>query len=152
LTKAIQNPTRRGSIRFVEPMQCLAVARLPASPQWEYEVKFDGYRMLGVKSANQVRLISRNGNDFSQRYPSVARALAKLPKDTVVDGELVAFDENGEQSFNVLQNSADPATRLQLYVFDLLYLRGRDLCARPLDERGNKGHEESHHNSVRGPR
>jgi DNA ligase D len=135
LTKAVQKPSARASIRFIEPMQCLAVAKLPEGPQWEYEVKFDGYRMLGLKNAKEVRLISRNGNDFTSRYPSIVRALAKLPEDTVVDGEIVALDENGEQSFNVLQNSTDTKTRLQFYVFDLLCLRGQDLFARPLDER-----------------
>jgi bifunctional non-homologous end joining protein LigD len=121
--------------RFIEPMQSMAVAKLPDGPIWEYEIKFDGYRALGIRSGGCMRLISRNGNDFSARFPSVARALAKLPDDTVVDGEIVALDESGRPSFNVLQNYKHSDTPLQFYAFDLLHLAGRNLCDRPLDER-----------------
>jgi ATP-dependent DNA ligase len=135
LPKVSHKSSTPESFRFIEPMQCLAVAQLPEGPGWEYEVKFDGYRMLGVKSTNKVQLISRRANDFSPKYPSIIHALANLPEDTIVDGEIVALDENGAPSFHVLQNSADPATRLQFYVFDLLRLGGEDLCGRPLDQR-----------------
>src|SRR5271169_3827117 len=100
---------------FIEPMQCLAVSKLPEGPQWEYEVKFDGYRMLGIKSAGGAQLLSRNGNDFSARYPSVVRALVNLPGGTVVDGEVVALDESGSPSFNVLQNYNHAGTPLRFY-------------------------------------
>jgi DNA ligase D-like protein (predicted ligase) len=116
-------------------MQCLAVASLPEGPSWEYEIKFDGYRALGIKSAGSVRLMSRNGNDFSARFPSLAKALSKLPGDTVVDGEIVALDETGRPSFNVLQNYNRADTPLQFYVFDLLHLAGKNLRDRPLDDR-----------------
>jgi bifunctional non-homologous end joining protein LigD len=102
---------------------------------WEYEIKFDGYRALGIKSAGRVRLVSRNENDFSARFPCVARAISKLPDDTVVDGEIVALDETGKPSFNVLQNYNHSATPLQFYAFDLLHLAGKNLRDRPLDDR-----------------
>jgi DNA ligase D-like protein (predicted ligase) len=135
VAKTIQTPPSLQSARFVEPMQCLAVAKLPEGPDWEYEIKFDGYRAIGIKSGASVRVMSRNENDFSGRFPSIARALSKLPDDTVVDGEIVALDETGMPSFNVLQNYNHAATPLQFYAFDLLHLAGKNLRDRPLDER-----------------
>ena len=116
-------------------MQCLAVAKLPEGPDWEYDIKFDGYRALGIKVDGRVQLLSRNGNDFSVRYPLVTRAISKLPDETVIDGEIVALDERGLPSFNVLQNYNHAGTPLQFYVFDLPRLRGKDLRARMLSER-----------------
>jgi DNA ligase D-like protein (predicted ligase) len=135
VANAIRKTLARQPARFAEPMQCLAVTNLPEGPDWEYELKFDGYRALGIKSAGRARLISRNGNDFSVRFPSIANALSNLPDETVVDGEVVALDETGRPSFNVLQNYNHAATPLQFYAFDLLHLAGKNLLDRPLDER-----------------
>jgi bifunctional non-homologous end joining protein LigD len=135
VAKTIQKPPPKHPARFVEPMQCLAVAKLPEGLDWEYELKFDGYRALGIRSAGRVRLMSRNGNDFSARFPSIAKALSKLPDDAIVDGEIVALDETGRPSFNVLQNYNHSATPLEFYAFDLLHLAGKNLRDRPLQER-----------------
>jgi hypothetical protein len=116
-------------------MQCLPVANLPEGPNWEYEVKFDGYRALGIKSGGRVRVMSRNENDLADRFPILAQALAKLPDETSIDGELVALDETGRPSFNVLQNCRRAGTPLQFYVFDVLTLAGRSLQDQPLEER-----------------
>ena len=77
---------------------------LPEGETWNYELKLDGYRAIAIRSNGKVHLRSRNDKDFSARYPAIAQALALLPNETVVDGELVALDATGKPSFNALQN------------------------------------------------
>ena len=126
--------TIRGRVGFIEPMLAVAVTKLPEGPAWSYELKFDGYRAIGVKAAGPVRLFSRNGKDFTRRFASIARALEALPDETVIDGEIIAYDTDGRPSFNVLQNRrAEP--ELHLYAFDLLTLRGESLIREPLEIR-----------------
>jgi DNA ligase D-like protein (predicted ligase) len=120
---------------FLEPMLCLATAQLPEGEEWQYELKFDGYRALGIKSGGEVQLRSRNDNDFAARYPAIAKALRGLPKDTAIDGELVAFDESGRPSFNRLQNYGSSQGPIFYYAFDLLIYSGRDVRPEPLDVR-----------------
>src|SRR5690242_16210531 len=89
---------------FIEPMLRLRSESLPQGPDWIFELKLDGYRALAIKTGGKVQLRSRNDNDFSRRYPRVVKALAAIPDDTVIDGEIVALDEQGRPSFNALQN------------------------------------------------
>jgi ATP-dependent DNA ligase len=81
--------------RFLEPMLCRAVNELPQGPAWSYELKFDGYRGLGLRTERPSRLFSRNGRDFTERFPTVAHALEKPPDETLIDGEIVAFERSG---------------------------------------------------------
>ncbi len=76
-------------------MLSLPMAKLPEGPVWSYELKFDGYRALGLKANDRIQLLSRNGKDFTKRFTLIARALEKLPDETVIDGEIVAFDAAG---------------------------------------------------------
>ena len=76
-------------------MLLLRTNRLPEGAIWEYELKLDGYRAIAFKSGARVHLRSRNDKDFTTRYAEVVKALAKLPDDTVIDGELVGFDDAG---------------------------------------------------------
>ena len=117
---------------FVEPMLCVAVKELPEGPKREYELKLDGYRVLGLKVEGTVRLFSRNGKDFSGRFSSVTRALQALPDETLIDGEVVAVDDKGRPSFSSLQNFDRAPV---LYAFDLPMLAGEDLTRRPLEDR-----------------
>jgi bifunctional non-homologous end joining protein LigD len=125
----------KAKVGFIEPMLALAVTKLPEGHAWSYELKFDGYRALGVNAIGRVRLLSRNGKDFTARFSSIAKALEGLPNDTVIDGEIVAYGADGRPSFNVLQNHRGAGPELNLYAFDLLMLRGRDLMREPLERR-----------------
>ena len=116
-------------------MLSLAVPKLPEGPAWSYELKFDGYRALGLKADERIQLLSRNGKNFTKRFALIAQALEKLPDETLIDGEIVAFDSEGRPSFNVVQNHRSRETELQFYVFDLLILRGKDLIQQPLEKR-----------------
>ena len=77
----------------------------------------------------------RNDNDFSRRYPTIVKALTALPDETVMDGEVVALDETGKPSFNVLQNYGSSPSSIFYYAFDVLLLGGRDVMSEPLAAR-----------------
>jgi bifunctional non-homologous end joining protein LigD len=113
-------------------MLLLRTDKLPEGDGWLYEVKFDGYRTLAIKSGGQVRLRSRNDKDFTKRYPGVVAALAGLPDETVIDGEVVALDATGKPVFSLLQ---DGSTNVHFYAFDVLVLSGQDVTGEPLVKR-----------------
>lgn len=120
---------------FIEPMLLLRKENLPVGKDWMYELKLDGYRAVGFKAAGDVQLRSRNDNDFATRYPAIAKALRSLPDQTVVDGEIVALDEEGRPSFNLLQNYSSSGIPLHYYLFDLPVLAGKNLQGEPLSAR-----------------
>ena len=123
---------------FVEPMKAVLVDNLPKGDDWVYELKFDGVRALALKRGKDVQLISRNAKDFTAKFPEVSSALKKLPcKEAVLDGEIVALDEEGRSSFQLLQARELSGERPPIfyYVFDLIQLDGKDLTAVPLLKR-----------------
>ena len=89
----------------MDPMLLLSTEKLPQGPDWLYEIKLDGYRALAINTGGRVQLRSRNDNDFSTRYAPITAALRGLPEETVIDGEVVALDEEGRPSFHLLQIS-----------------------------------------------
>src|SRR4051794_11077550 len=109
--------------------------KLPEGNEWLYELKHDGYRGIAYKTGGKLYLRSRNDNDFNLRYPSIAKALSALPNETVVDGEIVAFDESGKPSFNTLQNHGSSGVPLVYLIFDVMILAGRDVTKEPLEAR-----------------
>ncbi len=98
-------------------MLLLATSSLPEGTEWLYELKLDGYRAIAFKTGRKAYLRSRNDKDSTSRYPAIAKALEKLPAETVIDGEVVALDPSGQPSFNALQNSASFAQPIYLYIF-----------------------------------
>ncbi len=124
--------------RFISPMKPKLIENPPANGGWIYELKFDGIRALALKSGAKVKLISRNENDLTKKFEEVAAAIEDLPcAECAIDGEVVALDEEGRSSFQLLQarEMEGRATPLYYYVFDLLQLEGRNLSGLPLTSR-----------------
>jgi bifunctional non-homologous end joining protein LigD len=117
----------------VSPMLATLVRKPFHQPGWIYEEKYDGYRILAYKEGDRVTLVSRNGNDRTATYTSVARAVQQLGIRTVfLDGEVVAFDRQHISRFQLLQEGRATTTYA---VFDCLYTPGRDLRGEPLTVR-----------------
>src|SRR6478752_4583744 len=121
--------------RFIAPMLLLRTDTLPEDPRWEYQLKLDGYRAVAFTRGGRVHLRSRNDHDFSRQYPGVVVGLARLPDETVIDGEIVAVDAEGRPSFGALQNAGSAPVHVLYYVFDVMMLAGRDVMAQPLEAR-----------------
>ncbi len=114
------------------------VETVPSGEGWIHEIKYDGYRIVARVSGGRATLMSRRGNDWTQKFSVAAKALEKLAaREAMLDGEVVVMDEKGRSSFQDLQNAlAEGGTQRLVYcVFDLLYLDGRDLREKPLIER-----------------
>jgi DNA ligase D-like protein (predicted ligase) len=120
---------------FIPPMLLLPTDKLPEGSPWLYEIKCDGYRAIAFKTDGKVQLRSRNDKDFSRQYPMIVKALQSLPDQTVIDGEVVALDEEGRPSFNLLQNYGSAAVPIVFYAFDVMILAGRNLMREPLSIR-----------------
>ena len=121
--------------RFIEPMKPKLVEHAPTAGDWGYELKFDGIRALAIKNGRTIQLISRNEKKLNDRFPEIAQAAADFDADQcVVDGEVVAMDEEGRSSFQLLQRTEldGKDAPLAFYVFDLLQLNGHSLISLPL--------------------
>ena len=122
--------------RHVKPMLASLVAQPFDRPGWFFEVKWDGYRAIAEVDRHGVAFYSRNHKSFEHRFAPVVQALRDLGHEAVLDGEVVVVDEAGRSHFQLLQNYQKTGEgRLLYYVFDLLYLDGRDLRGLPLKRR-----------------
>ncbi len=122
---------------FVEPMMAKLV-NTPPDGRWSYEIKFDGWRAIVLKSGTNVQLLSRTRHDLGETFPDLVAAFSRWKLGTaVVDGEIVVLDSSGRPSFQRLQSweSEKQKPPLLFYAFDLLHLDGEDLTSRPLLER-----------------
>jgi bifunctional non-homologous end joining protein LigD len=106
--------------------------KVPAGPDWLHEIKHDGYRLIVQREGKRVRLFTRNGYDWTDRYPLIAEAaLRNRSSSFVVDGEAVLLGVDGISDFNGL-HSRRHDDEVQLYAFDVLALEGEDLRKLPL--------------------
>ncbi len=148
----VKGPTHRKRLErdlFVDPMPervepCLAQlqSKPPVGDDWAFEVKWDGYRLAVHIAGKRVRIITRGGHDWTNRFPTIAHDALELGLDSaILDGEAVVLDERGAADFGALQKALGGrggkrfASEARLYAFDLLYLNGHDLRERPLSER-----------------
>ncbi|HZD95374.1 MAG TPA: non-homologous end-joining DNA ligase, partial [Candidatus Sulfotelmatobacter sp.] len=131
----------------IHPMLATLVEETFDDPQWIYEVKWDGYRAVAFIRDKKSTLVSRNQNDLTGEFPEIAEALRSLPvENAIIDGEVVALDEEGRPSFSLMQQrtgmthpvartSRDRSVAIVYYAFDLLYLNGYNLMAVELERR-----------------
>src|ERR1700720_592961 len=125
---------------FLEPMKAKLVNSIPPG-DWIYEVKFDGYRALALRGGPQTRLLSRNQKDLGKKFPEIVEEIASLDvQDAILDGEIVALDDQGRSSFQALQAFDMDTERppIVFYAFDLLRLNGKELRDLPIEERKAK--------------
>ena len=111
------------------------------SVDWIYVVKFDGYRALALRGSGETRILSRNQKDLGGKFTEVKDSIAALDiQEAIIDGEIVALDEKGHSSFQLLQgfDMGEERPPIVFYAFDLLWLNGKDLQRLPIEERKAK--------------
>lgn len=135
-------PTGKNKIRkldpdhFIKPMFASQTAKIFNDPEWIYEIKWDGYRIVAQIKEGKVELYSRNGNLYGSEFPAIKKALEHLEQDVILDGEVVVVNAEGVPSFQALQHyDALTAGELRYYVFDMLYLNGHEMLSLPLTDR-----------------
>jgi bifunctional non-homologous end joining protein LigD len=135
LRKREDGAAERSGRRY-QPMLATLAKEFSKGKGWLYEVKWDGYRAIAYLRGGEAELVSRNGKGLTERFPTVARALARAVKtpDCVLDGEVCALDEDGRATFSAMQQGR-PDTKYIYVVFDLLELEGEPLLDLPLAER-----------------
>jgi bifunctional non-homologous end joining protein LigD len=120
---------------FIEPCLPSPADRPPSGPDWIHEIKHDGFRMMVWRDAVGVRLLTRRGNDWTQRYPLITAAVGALRvRSCLIDGEAVACGDDGLPTFDRLRYRRADAS-VFLFAFDLLELDGQDLRRQPLEVR-----------------
>ena len=133
MSSALREPDRR--VRRFDPCLPRPAKQPPTGPAWIHEIKHDGFRIVAHRDGDRVRLATRNGFDFADRFPLVVEAIAALPVGScVLDGEAIAVDANGLSVFDLIRyRQHDHA--VALCAFDLLELDGEDLRRTPLELR-----------------
>src|SRR4030095_3093668 len=131
----------------IQPMLATLIEQPFNNKEWLFELKMDGVRALVVKNGAKLDMRTRNANDLTRRFPTLAEAFAGLPVETLIlDGEIVALDEKGHSHFNLIQPrihlsrardiaAAEERIPVYFYAFDVLYLNGYNIMKFPLEQR-----------------
>jgi bifunctional non-homologous end joining protein LigD len=125
-----------GPVGFIEPCRPTTALKPPVGPGWIHEIKHAGYRMMARRDDSGIRILTRNGNDWSDRLPSVVAAVASLKaKSCLIDGEAVVCDQQGLAVFKLLRSGGRVKHDAHLIAFDLIELDGQDLRREPIEVR-----------------
>jgi bifunctional non-homologous end joining protein LigD len=135
LSGAIRQGKKKPMPAAISPMLCTLTKEPIDDPEYLYEIKWDGYRILSYVKKGKVRMDSRSALDYTKRYPPVVEALKSLGHDAVIDGEVVVFNDDGIPDFDALQLYNGHTTDITYCVFDLLWLDGYDLMGLALEKR-----------------
>jgi bifunctional non-homologous end joining protein LigD len=122
---------------FIEPALASSIEKVPSGARWIHEIKFDGYRVQVHLAHEEVKVLTRRGNDWTKRFKKVANDAWHIKAGSaIIDGEIVVPAADGTTDFSVLQNELrGKSTSIVLVAFDLLYLNGRDIRKLPLVHR-----------------
>jgi ATP-dependent DNA ligase len=124
--------------QWIKPQLTRLVDEPSDGPEWLHEIKFDGYRMHARLDRGAVRLLTRTGLHWTQKYPAIASAVSAMPaKRAYLDGELCGVRHDGTTSFSIIQAASDTgnAAALVFFFFDLLHIDGEDITSAPLQDR-----------------
>jgi bifunctional non-homologous end joining protein LigD len=121
--------------RTVAPMLCTLTKEPVTDPEYLFEIKWDGFRIISYVQKKQVRMNSRSALDYTHKYPLIVDALKSLGHDVILDGEVVVFNAEGLPDFDALQLYNGHASPISYCVFDVLWMDGYDLMDLPLVER-----------------
>ncbi|WP_108460953.1 DNA ligase D [Devosia naphthalenivorans] len=141
--KAVDNPVpaKRGATakpfpKYRSPQLATLATEVPESSGWLFEMKYDGYRCLAAISGDQVKLYTRTGKDWTDKFAAIVPPLTRITKGTaLIDGELCAFDSKGRADFSTLKDHLSNGGPLTYFAFDLIEQDGADLVRLPLVER-----------------
>ncbi|ESR23314.1 DNA ligase D [Lutibaculum baratangense] len=134
--KTASSTPKSGLPKFVAPQLATLVDEAPSGEGWLHEVKYDGYRLIVAADGDDVRCYTRSGQDWTDRFPMIAKGVAKLGlHGALLDGEAVVADAEGRTDFGSLQQALSEGGPISYFVFDLLALGGRDLTGERLIDR-----------------
>ncbi len=139
-TSKAQPKTPKLPLKTCSPQLALLTEKIPKGKDWIFEIKYDGYRIISFVENGKVKMLTRNGLDYTKKLGKISNSLINLKQSNfIIDGEVVSFDENGKSDFGLLQRTLKgESNNLSYVIFDILALNGEDLRELPLLGRKKK--------------